>query len=62
MLALEPELVDLDELDPEPSVLPVGVLGDHPRSGASREFGEQILRKLTDLVAAFLQQRLEQAP
>lgn len=49
MLALEPGLVDLGALDPDPAVPPTGVLGKDPRQFASREFGEQILRRMTDL-------------
>ena len=51
MLALAPDLVDLNELDPDPSIPPVGVLGKDPRQFASREFGEKILAKMTSLIA-----------
>jgi creatinine amidohydrolase len=51
MLALAPHLVNLDELNPDPAVPPVGVMGQDPRKYASNEFGEKILAKMTDLVA-----------
>jgi creatinine amidohydrolase len=50
MLALEPDLVDLGRLDPDPEIAPTGVLGADPRFGASREFGEKILERFTELV------------
>ena len=55
MLALAPELVNLDELNPDPAVSPVGVLGEDPRQYASREFGEKILAKMTSLVVEWIQ-------
>jgi creatinine amidohydrolase len=50
MLALEPNLVDLNELDPDPGTPPTGVLGDDPRSHASKAFGDSILERFTELV------------
>ena len=50
MLALEEELVDLGALDPDPAMPPTGVLGEDPRVHASKEFGEQILKKFTEIV------------
>jgi creatinine amidohydrolase/Fe(II)-dependent formamide hydrolase-like protein len=52
MLALEPELVDLQELDRDPEVTPVGVLGEDPRVRASKEFGERILARFAEIVRA----------
>lgn len=57
MMALAPELVKLDELDPDPAVPPTGVLGEDPRTAASIAFGEQILAKMTELVREQLQQK-----
>ena len=54
MLALEPALVDLSELDPDPAVPPTGVLGDDPRVHASKEFGEKILARLEEIVREWL--------
>lgn len=39
MLHLRPELVDLGQLDPDPSQIPIGVLGDDPRPGAAKGGG-----------------------
>ncbi len=50
MLALAPELVNLEELDPDPGIPPLGVLGQDPRTNASRLFGEKILAKMVELV------------
>lgn len=49
MLALEPELVDLTELNPDPEQPLVGVLGKDPRQYANRELGLRILEKFTEL-------------
>lgn len=54
LMALRPELVDLSELDPDPSVVPMGVLGDDPRTGASAEYGERILKRFVSLVAEWV--------
>ncbi len=50
MLTLEPDLVDLGELDPNPDTKPTGVLGDDPRLHASKAFGDKILERFTELV------------
>jgi creatinine amidohydrolase len=54
LMALRPELVDLSELDPDPGSIPVGVLGDDPRTGASAEFGRDIMRKFTTITRNWL--------
>ena len=54
MLALEPGLVDLSQLDPDPAVLPTGVLGEDPRTGASKEFGRKILNRFEEIVRNWL--------
>ena len=41
LLHLAPECVDVEELDPDPSVAPQGVGGDDPRTCASAGFGEE---------------------
>lgn len=51
LMALEPDLVDLSELDDDLSKENIGVvLGPDPRTHASREYGEQILGKFVQLV------------
>ncbi len=47
LLALRPDLVDLDELDPLEAA-PTGVLGEDPRRHASARYGEEILGKLLE--------------
>ncbi|MCP4164788.1 MAG: creatininase family protein [Chloroflexi bacterium] len=56
MMAIAPELVKLDALDPDPSLTPIGVLGEDPRTSASQAFGEQILAKLVELAGERIQQ------
>jgi creatinine amidohydrolase len=57
LLALRPELVDIEELDPHPDNLPVGVLGDDPRVAASSEYGWRIVEGLTSRVRAWMMTR-----
>lgn len=56
MLAIDPDRVRLDELDPNPAVPPIGVLGEDPRMFASKEFGDKILEKMTELTREFIDQ------
>ncbi len=51
MLALRPELVDLEALPSDGEVW--GVLGDDPRVHASAEFGWRIVNRLCDVARAF---------
>ena len=54
MMALNPELIDLDELDSDQAKPNIGVIGLDPRTHASKELGERILAKFTDLATDFL--------
>lgn len=54
LMALRPELVDLSALDPDPSAVPIGVLGDDPRTGANAEYGERILIRFVSLVSGWI--------
>jgi creatinine amidohydrolase/Fe(II)-dependent formamide hydrolase-like protein len=54
LMALAPDLVNLQELDADLSIPPIGVLGEDPRVSASADFGVQILAKMTELVRARL--------
>ena len=49
MLALRPDLVALDRLDPDPDVWPQGVGGDDPRT-ATAEYGRECLAAAVALV------------
>ena len=50
LMALEPELVDLSELDPDLTQPNVGVaLGPDPRTHASAEYGRRILARFEEL-------------
>ena len=52
MMYLRPELVDLTHLDPDPGAVPIGVLGEDPRTTASPEYGGQAMEAITDRLAA----------
>jgi|LFRM01.1.fsa_nt_gb creatinine amidohydrolase len=54
MMALYPELVDINELGSDLNKIPVGVLGDDPRVYASKEFGFQVLKKFEEIVSNFI--------
>lgn len=54
MMALYPELVDINQLDSDLTKIPVGVLGDDPRVYATREFGFQILSKFEEIASNFI--------
>lgn len=43
MMALHPDLVEIENLDPDPEVSPVGVSGEDPRTAASAERGHQAI-------------------
>lgn len=53
-MALYPELVDLNELDEDLSKPNIGVIGRDPRIYASKEYGEQILQKFSEITEAFI--------
>lgn len=50
MMALSPDRVDLGQLDDDLSMPNIGVFGDDPRTGASAEFGRDILRQFAAIV------------
>jgi creatinine amidohydrolase len=52
MLALEPELVQIDRLADDPQAAHVGVYGPNPRFTASAEFGERQIGAAAELLAA----------
>lgn len=54
LLALCPELVDLNELDPDLSKPNIGVLGFDPRVYASKEYGDKMLKKFVSAVKQFI--------
>ncbi|MDD4495068.1 MAG: creatininase family protein, partial [Eubacteriales bacterium] len=54
IMALYPELVDLNELDSDLSEPNIGVIGPDPRKHASMEFGHEILDKFEKLVRDYL--------
>ena len=56
MMALDPDLTDLSELDSDLSKPNIGVIGLDPRKYASKELGERILDKFTSLAEGFLRE------
>jgi len=52
MMAMFPELVELDRLDGDLSKVNIGVGGEDPRVHASAEFGQEILAKFDSLLEA----------
>lgn len=58
MMALYPELVDLNRLDSDLSKPNIGVLGEDPRCYASREFGFEILNRFEELVRHHIKKTL----
>jgi creatinine amidohydrolase len=59
VMALRPELVQMDRLAAAPDKFPVGVGGRDPRAHASREFGEKAIRVQLDRMAALLEDALK---
>lgn len=55
LLALRPELVDLAELDPDPAIAPVGVLGEDPRDHATAHFGRRIVERMEEIIRAWME-------
>ncbi|MBR5547281.1 MAG: creatininase family protein [Clostridia bacterium] len=59
MMHFHPELVDLNELDPDPAIFPEAVAGDDPRVYATAEEGrlatEETIQRLTQEVCKYLE-------
>lgn len=60
MLAIDPEVVDLGELDPDLSTKLIGVLGQDPRVHASAENGNEILNYLVPYMKQILQKHFKE--
>ncbi|MHC4439043.1 MAG: creatininase family protein [Planctomycetota bacterium] len=58
VMALRPELVQMERLPKDPNSWPVGVGGRDPRKFASTELGREILKIQTDRMAKILRQAL----
>ena len=56
MMALYPELVDMNELDTDLSEPNLGVIGPDPREHASLEFGNEILEKFETIIRRSLKE------
>jgi len=59
MMALHGDLVAMANLDPDPSVAPLGIGGDDPRTAASPERGNQALELQAARMAQLLNDALE---
>jgi creatinine amidohydrolase len=59
VMALRPELVQMERLPQDPDSWPVGIGGRDPRKFASAEFGHEILKLQTERMANILRQALE---
>lgn len=57
-MALQPDLVHMEHLDSDPGVAPVAVDGSDPRTNASRERGELIMRMQEERMTAMLRDAL----
>jgi creatinine amidohydrolase len=53
-MALYPDLVDLDELDPDPGRFPEGVHGDDPRVHASAQLGRRAMEEASERMVPLL--------
>jgi creatinine amidohydrolase len=53
-MALYPELVDLNELDDDLSKPNIGVIGRDPRVHASKEYGDLILQRFSEITKEFI--------
>ncbi|MFX0060262.1 MAG: creatininase family protein, partial [Candidatus Heimdallarchaeota archaeon] len=60
MIALAPELVNLDNLPKEMNEKPLGLLGKDPRTYANSELGNKIITLQVDKMAKILNERLEE--
>ena len=61
MLALCPELVDIDELDKDLQKPNIGVIGFDPRVYASAEYGWEIVEKFVEAAKGFISSVIERA-
>jgi len=59
VMALRPELVQMERLPKEPNLWPVGVGGRDPREFANAELGHEILKIQTERMAKIIQQALD---
>jgi creatinine amidohydrolase len=59
MMALYPELVAMENLDPDPAVKPIGIDGDDPRWHASAERGEEAVAQGVERMAVLLRNALD---
>jgi len=59
MLALEPNLIDLNELPKDPKQKPVGIISDRPVQQASADFGEKAITRIVERVSTQVKDRLE---
>jgi len=59
VMALRPELVQMDRLPKDPDSWPVGIGGKDPRQFASAELGHKILKLQTERMAKILRQALD---
>lgn len=60
MMALHPDLVEMENLDPDPDVFPVAVGGDDPRSAASPERGEKAMHMQLERMDSLLRRALDE--
>jgi creatinine amidohydrolase len=60
MMALRPELVEMENLDPDPEVKPMAVDGEDPRTGASAERGQEIIRSQRVRMSGILRRALSE--
>ncbi len=56
MMALYPELVDMNELDTDLSEPNLGVIGPDPREHASLKFGNEILKKFEIIIGRYIKE------
>jgi creatinine amidohydrolase len=59
MMALHPDLVEMENLDPDPAVAPLAVSGDDPREHASAERGHQAIALNVAHMAGILREASE---
>ncbi|NLG48940.1 MAG: creatininase family protein [Chloroflexi bacterium] len=58
MMALHPDLVHLDRLSPDPSVWPMAVSGQDPRTEASSQRGQQAIARQVERMSSILREAL----
>lgn len=59
MMALHPDLIAMENLDPDPSVPPLGIDGDDPRFYASAARGKEAIAQGVERMASLLRETLE---